>query len=138
MKHSRTKFMTSNEAEIVRRAIDAQLREQRQGDRPTVVTGRERAITEAIGESVRDLLDEEREMRAAACSKLRDEMRELQLVVANLRIDVADFRARLASGNAAELPSWPEREFKFSREREKETPADPAPPSDLPPRREMN
>jgi hypothetical protein len=70
---------------------------------------------------------------------------ELQLVVAELRVTVADYRVELAGGKA--MPPWPKREpaseaFVFAREKspEPDAPAaDPAPPDISPPlRRDLN
>jgi hypothetical protein len=137
----RQKFMTESEVETVRRAIGL----APVNERSHVSTEMDRSVfAEAVGIAIRESLDEYHAENKAALDQLRKEFREQQLLVAELRVTIADFRAELAGGKA--MPAWPRREsagegFQFAREKtEPVAPAaDPA-AQDVPPplRRDLN
>jgi hypothetical protein len=111
------------------------------------MTETDRSIfAEATGIAIREILDEHRAESRAALDQIRREFTELQILVAELRITVTDYRAELSGGKA--MPPWPKRResageaFQFAREKSPEPvapTADPAMPDAPPPlRRDLN
>jgi hypothetical protein len=138
----RNTFMTKSEVETVRRAI---------GLRASIVeksapTEMDRSVfAEAVGIAIKESLDEYHAENRAELDRIRREFMELQLVVGELRVAVADYRAELSGGKA--MPPWPKRResadeaFQFAREKSPEVapaaePATPNAPAPL--RRDLN
>ena len=141
----RNKLMTENEAETVRRAIGLRAPINERSHAPMTETDRS-IFDEATGIAIRESLDEHRAENRAALDQIRREFTELQILVAELRIAVTEYRAELSGGKA--MPPWPKRResageaFQFAREKSPEPvapAADPAPPDVPPPlRRDLN
>jgi hypothetical protein len=122
-------FMSDAEAAAVRRAIDA----ERRKDAPVAQQTKSEEDLIFLAHTIRDQLDEERKMHEEAFAKIRNELRDQTIQVLNLRIDVAELRAKQAGASPRELEA-----FRFAREKAADPAPDPTPEMPPPPRNEFN
>jgi hypothetical protein len=117
-----SKFLTQDEVETVRRALGLRI-PINEGSAP--MSERDTSIfAEAVGIAIAEALGEHRAEDKATITALRQEIREMQLQIADLRLAAAN--RRLEAHGAEPVPP-PKREpataFEFARERSTETAA---------------